>query len=302
MPEAQSKKSLIAMVTGATGFVGSHLVRKLVREGWQVHIISRATSIFPTAPEFIEVVNHEYDGCTQRMVDIVAQAKPDVVFHLASKTQSEHQPADVESLIQSNVLFGSQLLEAMKINGIDKFVNTGTFWQHYNNEDYNPVCLYAATKQAFEALLEYYVQACGIKAITLELFDNYSTDDPRPKLFNLLNKAAASGESLAMSPGEQMIDLVHIEDVVDAYLIAAQCLLEGSVANHETYAVSSGQALSLKKLVQLYEDVTGQTVVVNWGGRAYRQREVMMPWNRGKQLPGWNPKVTIKMGISKSGG
>ena len=58
----------IALMTGATGFVGSHLACRLVRDGWQVHILSRADSSFPDAPEFIHVVNHIHDGSTERML------------------------------------------------------------------------------------------------------------------------------------------------------------------------------------------------------------------------------------------
>jgi len=299
MSEAISNKGKqrVALVTGATGFVGSYLARRLVREGWQVHILSRTDSRVPDAEEFEHVTNHIHDGSTEGMVRCVAQAKPDVVFHLASLFLSQHATQDIDALIQSNVLFGNQLLEAMKVNEVSCLINTGTSWQHYDNEDYNPVCLYAATKQAFEALLEYYTQACGIKAITLKLFDTYGPDDPRPKLFHLLNKAATSGEPLDMSAGEQRIDLVHIDDVVGAYLIAAQRLFEGNVPQHETYAVSSGHPLPLKELVQLYTEVTQQAVHVNWGARPYRFREVMVPW-RGCSIPGWSPKVCVRDGLS----
>lgn len=295
----KTKKQRVALVTGATGFVGSHLARRLVWEGWQVHLLIRAGSRLPDAPEFAHVTSHVHDGSTESMVRCVAQAKPDVVFHLASLFLSQHAIKNVESLIQSNVLFGNQLLEAMKVNEVNCLVNTGTSWQHYNNEDYNPVCLYAATKQAFEALLEYYVQACGIKVITLKLFDTYGSDDPRPKLFHLLNKAATSGEPLDMSAGEQLIDLVHIDDVIEAYLIAAQRLIEGKVAQQESYAVTSGQPIPLKKLVQLYAEATRQTVRVNWGARPYRFREVMVPWNNSQTLEKWKPKVTLAEGMHK---
>ncbi len=289
----------VALLSGATGFIGSNLASRLVSSGWCVHAISRFGSTMPDIPEFAHVVNHVHDGSMESMLDCVTQAKPDVVFHLASKTQAEHKPEDVGPLIQSNILFGNQLLEAMRANGVNKLVNTGTFWQHYNNEDYNPVCLYAATKQAFEALLEYYIQACGFKAITLTLFDTYGPNDPRPKLFHLLSKAARSKESLDMSAGEQLIDLVHIDDVVEAYLIAAQRLLEGKVTQHEIYAVSSGQPLPLKELVQLYAEVTKQTVNVNWGARPYRYREVMVPWNRGIRLPNWQATIKLADGFNQ---
>jgi nucleoside-diphosphate-sugar epimerase len=296
MPSKNTIKS-VALISGATGFVGTHLSRRLVRDGWQVHILCRAESQLPSAPEFAYVTKHIHDGGMQSMVDCVTQAKPDVVFHLASLASSQHTANEVDSLIQSNVLFGNQLLEAMKLNGVNCFINTGTFWQHFNNENYNPVCLYAATKQAFEAILEYYVQACGIKAITLELFDTYGPDDPRKKLFHLLNNAAQTKESLDMTAGEQLIDLVHIDDVVAAYLIAAKRLLSDQVLQHECYSVSSGHPLQLRKLVELFTAVTGRTVQVNWGAKPYRFREVMKPWSRGVRLEGWKPNVELEEGL-----
>lgn len=287
----------VALVTGATGFVGSHLVRRLVQDGWQVHIVSREGSHLPDAPEFTRAINHKHDATTEGMIHLVGEAKPKVVFHLASLFLAQHTAKDVDQLILSNVLFGNQLLEAMKANGVSRIVNTGTSWQHYQNEDYNPVCLYAATKQAFESILEYYVQACEIKAITLKLFDTYGPDDHRTKLFYLLNKAATTGVSLDMSAGEQLIDLVHINDVIQAYIIAAQKLLDGEVSNHENYAVSSGHPLPLKGLVQLYSEMSRQTIIVNWGARPYRYREVMVPWNRGDFLPCWRPSIDLESGL-----
>ena len=289
-----------ALITGATGFVGSHLARRLVQEGWLVHIVSRADSRFPESEEFAHVTNHIYDGSTESMMNCVVQAKPDVVFHLASLFLSQHANEDVNTLIQSNLLFGSQLLEAMKVNQVTNLINTGTSWQHYNNEDYNPVCLYAATKQAFEAILEYYVQACGIKAITLKLFDTYGPDDPRPKLFHLLSKVATSGETLDMSGGEQLIDLVHIDDVTEAYLMAVQRLIGCRAQQHERYAVSSGNPMPLRDLVQLYTEVTGSAIHVNWGARPYRFREVMKTWTGGGSIEGWQPKLALSDGIKSS--
>jgi nucleoside-diphosphate-sugar epimerase len=295
-----SGRQRVALVTGATGFVGMHLALRLVNDGWQVHNVCRAGSRMPFMPEFSQITNHIHDGSSQGMVDCVAQIKPDVVFHLASMFLSQHEAKDIEPLILSNVLFGNQLLEALKVNHVNHIINTGTSWQHYNNENYNPVCLYAATKQAFEVILEFYVQASGIKAITLKLFDTYGPNDNRPKLFYLLNKAAASGETLKMSEGDQLIDLVYIDDVIEAFAIAAQRLIDGQVSQHECYAVSSGHPIPLRELVHLYAKVRKQSIPVNWGARPYRFREVMNTWSCGVKLSGWNPKMSLENGIKKT--
>lgn len=282
----------VALVTGATGFVGRHLVQKLVEDGWQVHIVTRKDSLLPNSQDFSHVFNHAHDGTAEGMVRLVGDVKPNIAFHLASLFLSQHQPKDVEQLILSNVLFGCQLLEALKINGVKCIINTGTSWQHYENQNYSPVNLYAATKQAFEVLMQYYIEADDLKVITLMLFDTCGTNDSRPKLMNLLKRVAEQNQLLEMSPGEQYIDLVHVDDVVRAYAMAADRLLTKNIIGHEHYAVSSGKPIQLRELVKLVEHEIGKKLTINWGGRAYRDREVMVPW-KGDSLPGWTTQVDI---------
>jgi len=283
----------IALVTGATGFVGNHLVCRLVREGWIVHIVSRHKSPLSGILESKQITHHYYDGSMASMLNCVMQAKPEIVFHLASIFIAQHDAKDIDALVQSNLLFGTQLLDAMRINNARYLVNTGTSWQHYNNEDYNPVCLYAATKQAFEAILEYYVQACDFRVINLKLFDTYGANDRRPKLMNQLKEKILIGSSLDMSPGEQLIDFVHIDDVVNAYFVAAQRLLTGNVLKKESYGISSRHPVSLKELIRIIQKGIKKNIDINWGAKPYRFREVMMPWHSYKQLPGWRPVVKI---------
>jgi nucleoside-diphosphate-sugar epimerase len=168
-----------ALITGATGFVGAHLAQRLFTEGWDVHAIVRHNSdISPKWMKQPTLTVHEHDGSTRGMTAIVADAKPSVVFHLASLYLVQHQSSDLEPLVSSNILFGTQLLEAMVESKAYALVNTGTSWQHYENKPYNPVNLYAATKQAFLDIVQFYVEATPMKAITLKLFDTYGPGDP----------------------------------------------------------------------------------------------------------------------------
>ncbi len=286
------------LVTGASGFVGGHLVQRLLKNQHQVHVLARPETEFLQFQNCLEkIVVHTHSGTTQNMVDNLGEANPDVVIHLASLFIAEHTSTDVEDLINSNVLLSTQLLESMAVHDIRLFINVGTSWQHYGGEGYNPVNLYAATKQAFRSMLRFYTESSGIKVINLELFDTYGPNDRRGKLFSLLERLRLNGEQIGMSPGHQRLDLVHIDDVCDAFLISLERLRSGQVENIETYSVCSGDSTELKELVGIYEDQAGVKLNVKWGGRDYRTREVMIPWSGGAQLPGWAPQIKLREGI-----
>jgi nucleoside-diphosphate-sugar epimerase len=136
--------------------------------------------------------------------------------------------------------------------------------------------------------------------VTLKLYDTYGPDDPRPKLLTLLRQTAASQRLLAMSPGEQLLDLVHIDDVIDAYARAADRLLADQVEGHERYAVSSGAPRPLREVVEVFEEAAGVRLPIRWGGRSYRPREVMRPWDRGRPVPGWHPRVGMLDGFRRT--
>lgn len=287
-----------ALVTGATGFVGSHLAQHLLTNGWKVHAITRPTSSLQTFKSILDhIYIHVHDGTTEQMTRIIEIAKPDVVFHLASLVLANHCLKDIVPLLQSNIIFATQLVEAMLQNNIYTLINTGTSWQHYQNKDYSPVCLYAATKRAFEDLLQFYVETTPLKVITLKLFDTYGSGDKRWKLFNQLRDSIQGNKDLDMSLGDQLIDIVYIDDVTEAYEIAANRHLNNISEKYEDFAISSCNPIPLKELVNIYMNIVGKNINIKWGYRKYRDREVMIPWNKGKILPGWTPRFAIEQGI-----
>jgi nucleoside-diphosphate-sugar epimerase len=290
------------LVTGAGGFVGRHLVRRLLAEGRSVHCILKGGEPAEQVPVGFEAASClYYDGSIESLFDVVEAAEADTVFHLASLFRAQHTTAEVGPLVLSNVLFGTQLLEALARLGQPQvgFVNIGTSWQHFQDADYDPVCLYAATKQAFVDVMRYYVNAEGLRAVTLSFFDTYGADDPRPKLFGLLREAAERETPLAMSPGEQVLDIVHIDDIVEALLTAERLLSSGRIGDAEEFAISSGHRMTLRQVSDVYASATGLTPNIEWGGRPYRTREVMVPWQTGTPLPEWTAKITLEDGLRR---
>lgn len=266
----------IALVTGISGFVGGNLARLLLSKGWEVHGVVRSGSSLTAIGEVKNAcVLHIYDGSIDSLFAILKSVKADVTFHLASLFLSEHTSSQVDGLIAANIVFGSQLLEAMTITGCKNIVNAGTSWQNFHSEDYRPVNLYAATKQAFEDVLKYYHDARSVSCVTLKLFDTYGPNDSRRKLIKILVEAALEHRPIDLSPGDQLLDLSHVDDVCDSFIKAADYLLCANAPLCESFTVF-GERMTVKQLVLLISDALQVEIRANFGGRPYREREVMV--------------------------
>ncbi len=289
------------LLSGATGFVGTHLTVALRQAGHKLSVIARDGGSL----EFLErehIDYHVFTGDISELIAFVTNGRFNGAIHLASLFLAQHTVEQVGPLIDSNVKFSSQLLEAATKAGVPWFINTGTFWQHYQNAAFSPVNLYAATKQAFEDVARYYLETTTINFVTVKLCDTFGPNDTRPKLFTLWQRAATSGERLDMSAGEQLIDVSYIDNVTDAFARLVELLGAPGAESlrGRSFAVSSGERMTLKELARVFEEVTDTALPINWGARPYRPREVMVPWEHGEPVPGWQPKVTVREGIMRT--
>lgn len=285
--------SRTALLTGISGFIGGRLAVRLLQDGWHVHAVIRPSTDTSAVPPGVGL--HQYDGSGASLRKVLETSRPDVVFHLASLYLAAHQPEDIDGLVASNILFPAQLAEAMIGAGVTRMINTGTAWQHFEGREYDPVNLYAATKQAGSDLLRFFQNARGLSVVTLKLFDTFGDGDKRRKLAQLLLDAAASGEKLLLSPGRQVLDLTHVDDVAEAFLLAAARLLDAKVPVAEEFLLP-GERMDIVGLVELLRQVTTRSINAEFGARPYRDREVMRPPEPGLRpvLPGWVPSRSFR--------
>lgn len=284
------------LVTGATGFLGSHLVPYLRDGGHRVGCILRSSSVLP--PELSDLPAWRVEAAGGGFREALTEFRPDVVVHLAALYVAEHRYEDVGLLVRANVEFGAYLLDAMQAAGCDALVYAGTSWQHYRHRDYCPVNLYAATKQAFSTLADYYLDAAGLRLLELHLYDSYGEDDPRNKLLNRLKAAAESGDELALSEGKQRLHLVHVTDLVRGVATACEQVRMFEAGERRVYRLPSAKAVSLQELVAACNAADpSHPVRVRWGSRPYRPREVFEPWEDAEVLPGWQPEISLAAGL-----
>ena len=290
------------LVTGATGFIGRNLLKVLLDKAFEIHTIIRIDSNISIIDNRAKIF--KYDENIDNLIEYFHEEKFDGVIHLASLFLASHTLKEISNLISSNIKFGTELLEASKSSDVKWFINTGTFWQNYENEEYNPVNLYAATKEAFEAIAKYYTETSDLIFTTIKLNDTFGKNDTRNKVFNLWNKVAKTSETLEMSAGEQIIDISYIDDVVNAYEILINHLMshKANEFKNKTFAVKSDERVSLKKLSKIFEKATNSKLNIIWGARQYREREVMVPWENGVGIPNWTQQYSLKEAIQKTVG
>jgi len=147
--------------------------------------------------------------------------------------------------------------------------------------------------------VQYYAERTQIKTITLELFNTFGPGDTRPKIFTLWHNAIKDGGTIDMSPGEQIMDISYIDNIIDGYCVALDRVTdsEGHFITGKSYALMSKERMSLKELSQVFTEEIGKELKINFGALPYREHETMMPMSQLEVLPGWTPKVSLREGI-----
>lgn len=288
------------LITGITGYIGSRLARKLLPD-WKVCGLVRE----PLKLEYISDISSQiemfrYDGTYDSMDAALEACRPDLVYHLAAYYTGSHSAEHIQKLLDSNIGMGLHLLEAMSEHAVPALVYASTVTAHYQGEKYRPLNLYAATKQAFSDLLAYYTDAGLLRAVTLVISDTYGPGDHRPKILNLIRKAAQTGEKIALSTGEQDYDVVYIDDVVSAFCLAGEQLLRGKYQN-SVFQIVPDCPLTLRETVEEMLQVNNLTLNAGWGERQSAAREIKKAVRIYPNLPEWKTEVSLQDGLKRLG-
>ncbi|WP_299483553.1 NAD(P)-dependent oxidoreductase [uncultured Roseibium sp.] len=283
------------LVTGASGFLGRHIMRELQKRDIPAFALVRAGRP-PEAYANFQILRD--DGDVQKLADDFKRQKISRVIHVATIYPADETAGNAMDILNANLLFGGKILEASRLAGVTGFVNMGTFSQFGENGDVKPNSLYAATKQAFSEMLSYYADWHDLNAITLVLYDLYGPGDTRPKLLPELISAARTGNSMDATPGLQKMVPLHVRDAVAAVILALENLSDGTGSSNPNQYVCGDEVITVRELARVVETVSGRAMNVNWGARPYRSNQLMVPFV-GPKLSGWEPKIKIAEGVEE---
>lgn len=277
------------LITGGTGYIGFKLASHLEDSGAEVAVLSRRPQV-DWAQRFRWFT---HDGSIGSILESLRRANPAQVIHLAANYVRQHVSSDVARLVEANITFGALLLEGMREQGCPRLIHAASAFQHSATIEGGPRNLYAATKNAFEEILDYYESSGAIETVRLALCDVYGEDDPRPRFLNAAVAAAVHGSTLRVPYHDPYLLPIHIQDAVGAFETA---LSVGSAG--QTFWVGPEAAVSLSDIVALVSRLAGSAV------RIERVDLPALPGDTLAQvpqatLPGWSPSVSLESGIQR---
>jgi len=296
-----------AVVTGGTGFVGANLVRRLLRDGHDVHLLVRQGFSSWRIEEIRDSVQiHEVRlDHAESLEPVIRTIRADWIFHLAVYGAYPSQ-TDWRKMIATNVLGTANLLDACLAAGFEAFVNTGTsseygFKDHAPSESeaLDPYSHYAVTKAAATMHCRYVARTRQVNLPTLRLYSAYGPfEEPARLLPNIVTRGLA-GELPQLVDPDVARDYVHVDDVCEAFLLAAAGAGEelGPV-----YNIGTGTQTTLAEVVKTARRVMGISAEPEWGTMPNREWDTSS-WvadnRRATAQLGWRPRYTFADGLSE---
>lgn len=282
------------LITGATGFVGRNLVKELNKmSGTRLLIVSRDSV---KSKEIFDDASILHCELTDR--ETITGFNPEIAIHLAAKLTSSNATEVIDDLIDSNIRYGVKLLDVLKdCPDFKLFINFGTFAEYLcGAEGINNAYLYSATKTAFRAFLDYYSDLGGFKYIHIAPYTIYGGESKQKKIIDLIKESLTAKEPKKMSGGEQILDFIHVDDVVGFIVFLLQKPMKtATLRNGETIYLGTGTGTSLRQLASKIETASGRKCNIAWGALPYRERDVMhavAPIGKLIEL-GWKPTISL---------
>ncbi len=289
------------LLTGATGFLGSKILRRLLQEKYQVVVLKRSTSDNKRIVKYLSDCS-VYDADTQFIEEIFAAERPQVVIHCAAAYgRGDSNPSQV---VDTNLMFGIKLLEAASHHGCEWFVNTGSYSTKQIEENGRVekkiyMADYTLSKQQFICWGQEFAALKRIHFITLNLEHIFGEDDDEGKFVHLVERNCMQQQVMELSDGMQLRDYIYSENVVDAYLCVLAHLEE--LKGFHVFEVGMGEPITLKEFVLLMKEVSSSPIDLRFGVRPRNscEPECSVADIKGLRDLGWQPYLSRREGIQR---
>lgn len=280
------------LLTGATGFLGSHILRRLINDNYNVVILVRETSDNWRIKDFNGFSIFVLNPTGSNIENVFDLYKIDMIIHLATE-YGRNLP--YSSIIESNVIFPIKLIEFGIKNKVQLFVNTDSYFGKFKNHSY--LAQYVESKQIIN---NYTKSLLDIKVINLRLEHIYGEYDSDNKFITgVMNKMLSNENVIELTEGLQKRDFIYVKDVVDAYLIIINN--QHLINNFTEFEVGTGNSITVKEFVMKMQIACGSKSELLFGALDTRANEIQDSKADSTKLIslGWRPKFVPETALKK---
>lgn len=261
------------LLTGATGFLGSHLLKKFVENNYEVVVLKRSTSDLWRIKDVVAKVKcYDIDRINIEQV-FERERNIEAIVHTATcYGRGKEKSTDI---VQANLLFPLELMELAVKYGCPAFFNTDTFFAKNINEKYRHLNRYTLSKKQFLEWGKEFAAQKKIRFYNLILEHVYGEDDNPDKFIPMvIDQCIKNVDHLDLTPGEQKRDFVYVGDVVKIYDFLLQNA-EIRKLYYEEIDIGTGNSMEIKEAVEIIKATTQSQTILNFGKTDYCDGEIM---------------------------
>jgi nucleoside-diphosphate-sugar epimerase len=296
------------VVTGAGGFVGANVVRRLISEGWAVHAIVRSGSnLWRLADVAGKIIIHEgLLGEPQKLRQTLVKIKPEAIYHLATYGSYPKQQ-DTARMVAVNITGLLNLLEASREIPYVRFAVSGSSSEYGKkvkpmgeNDIPEPNNMYAACKLAATNLALMHARAYAKPVTVLRLFNVYGFYEEPGRLVRNVITAVQNGQPILLSTGREARDFIFAEDVADAFIHITR---RDKKFDAEIFNIGTGRQTTVKQLAQRVIKLTGQRVRIKlhaYEGRVWDSFHWQADMTKTGRVLKWKAKTDLTTGLQKT--
>lgn len=301
-------KNKTVIVTGASGFIGSHLTDRLVSEGARVHaLFYDERELWRLRDSHGKAILHKIDIMQfGKLNKLVAAIKPDKIFHLAAIVNVSRDKSALNELFLSNIKGTINMLRALRNIRYSCFINTGTCEEYgdnpvpfMENQIPNPVSPYSASKAANTLLCHMLYKTNKLPIVTLRPFLTYGPRQYPTMLIPDIICSALQGKKFKMTKGEQSREVNYIDDIVEGFILASV----NEKALGEVINIGCGREMKIKDIVKYILELMGNPIKPGVGAIPYRAGEAMHFYcdnSKAKNILRWKPRISMEKGLKET--
>jgi len=282
------------LIVGANGFIGSHLLSYLDDHKIDVMgVIRKKTGQKYTAGNLKNIFTIEQTTPVKAQIqEIFRKFKPSKVVNAAVHFTKEETELEINKYIEANFRLPFYLAQNCMLQGAD-FLNISSYWQFDSQGKYDSNTMYAASKNAFEVLLDYWIKIKKIKGTSIVLYDTYGENDTRDKLINNLMKSVIQNRNVELYDVQRMINLTHVQDVANGIIQVLR-----SQEYERFYELSNDENILIESLLSKFQDILSMKLKVKYSKEIddelppSEKHRIMFP-----RPLNWKAKISLNTGI-----